>query len=194
MLGKVLLAKVRASSPPHGDNLAAELRLAHDRLHENQTRLLLTIGQFAAPLIFVPSYFLSTALFAALSIASVGFGARVFTRSRRRTHDVREFARRARLADARALRNSTPSTEGSAAYELERHGQASLRIEIPDGERTFTARITRERPRGFQSMDFTRIPTLFAPGSDVVIAFDPRGEMILGAVEHEPLPRATLQR
>ncbi|MGE0399416.1 MAG: hypothetical protein AB7T06_22070 [Kofleriaceae bacterium] len=188
-LGKALLAKVRASKPPHDDTLAAQLRFAHDQLRGNQGRVLLTVGQFAAPLVLVPAFYLSLPLFVALiGAAAVGAG-RVVTRTRRRGEEVRELARNAMLGEARALPNGT-NGPGIAAYETERMGNAFLRVEIRDGDGSFTARLMRERPRGFGSVDVARINVLFARESNVVIAFDSRGEMILGQVESEPLPRA----
>jgi hypothetical protein len=190
-LGKALLARVRASRAPHDDALAGQVRLAHDHLRENQGRVLMTVGQFAAPLVFVPAFYLSLPLFVGLLGASVFGAGRVVARSRRRTEEVRELGRNARVASARAIPNGT-NLPGIAAYETERRAYANLRIEIRDGDRTFTARLVRERPRGFTSVSVDRITVLYAPLSSIVIAFDMRGEMILGTVESEPLPRARL--
>lgn len=188
-LGKALLANVRASTPPHGDALAAQLRTAHDRLRSDQSRLLMTISQFAAPLVLVPAFYLSFPVFIGAVGATVVGAGRVALRSRRRSEEVRELARHARIAEARALRNGNPGDDVTA-YETERFGNAYLRIEVPDGDRTFTARLVRERPRGFGQMSFDKITTLYAPHSSIVIAFDTRGEMILGTVESAQLPQA----
>lgn len=190
-LGKALLAKVRASRAPHDDALAAQVRLAHDHLRENQGRILMTVGQFAAPLVFVPAFYLSIPLFVGLVGASMFGATRIVLRSRRRTEEVRELGRNAQVATARAMPNGS-NLPGVAGYETERSAYAFLRIEIQDGDRTFTARLVRERPRGFTSVNLERITVMFAPHSSVVIAFDARGEMILGSVESEPLPRARL--
>jgi hypothetical protein len=90
-LGKALLARVRASTPPHDDTLAAQLRFAHDHLRGNQGRGLMTVGQFAAPLVMVPAYYFSLPLFVCLVGASVVGAGRVFVRSRRRDEEVREL-------------------------------------------------------------------------------------------------------
>jgi hypothetical protein len=153
--------------------------------------VLMTVGQFAAPLVFVPAFYLSMPLFVGLVGASLFGAGRVVMRSRRRGEEVRELARNARLGEARALPNGT-NGPGVAAYETERSGRAYLRIEVRDGDASFTASLVRERPRGFGSVDLERISVLFAPYSNVVIAFDARGEMILGKVESEPLPQAWL--
>jgi hypothetical protein len=191
-LGKLLLAQMRESTPPHPDALAVRLRAAHDHLRANQGRaVLMTVGQFAAPLVLVPAFYLSMPLFVGIvGAALVGTG-RVVVRSRQRSQEVTEFARNAQIGEARALTNGTNAPD-LAAYETERMGRAYLRIEITDGDRTFTARLVRERPRGFGSVNFETLTTLFAPHSNIVIAFDTRGEMILGTVESEPLPTARL--
>lgn len=189
--GKLLLAKVRVSTPPHDEALAAQLRWAHDHLRESQGRVLMTVGQFAAPLVFLPAFYLSMPLFVALVGASVVGAGRAVMRSRRRGEEVREFARSAVIGEARAL----PSGSGGrdiAAYEVERMGRVYLRVEIRAGDASVTAQLVRERPRGFGNVSLEKMTVLFAPHSNVVIAFDTRGEMILGKVEMEPLPRAAL--
>lgn len=190
-VGKVLLAKVQASTPPHDDALAEQIRRAHARLRENQGRLLITVGQFAAPLVIIPAYYLSLAAFAGLVGASVLGAGRAIIRSRRRLEEVRELGKHAQVGEARALPNGTAG-RGLLGYETERMGRAYLRIEIRDGARSFTAQLVRERPRGFTTVNLERITVLHAPHSSAVIAFDARGEMILGEVEAELLPRARL--
>jgi hypothetical protein len=199
-LGKALLARVRASTPPHDDTLAAQLRFAHDHLRGNQGRGLMTVGQFAAPLVMVPAYYFSLPLFVCLVGASVVGAGRVFMRSRRRDEEVRELARNAKVGEARALPSGAANSAtrggaeaeivGAAKYETEAMGRAYLRIEVRHGDVSFTARLVRDRPRGFGSVGMERIAVVFAPHSNVVIAFDTRGEMILGRVESEPLPEA----
>jgi hypothetical protein len=198
-LGKALLARVRASTPPHDDELTAQIRFVHDHLREKQGRVLMTVGQFAAPLVMVPAFYLSLPVFVGLVGATLVGAGRVVVHTRRRNEEVRELARNAKVGEARAL-SSGPriggreaEVVGAAAFEIERAGRAYLRIEVRDGDVSTTARLMRERPRGFSSVSVERIPVLYAPHSNVVIAFDTRGEMMLGKVEAEPLPRAMLR-
>ena len=195
-LGTALLARVRASTPPHDDALAAQLRVAYHQLRRDQGRTLMAVGQFAAPLVLLPAMYLALPLFVGLVGASVFGLGRVALLARRRNEEVRELARNAMVGEARPLPSASPPRKGSlgaALYEIERGGYAVLRIEVRDGEASFTARLVRERPRGFGTVSLERIPVVFARHSNVVIAFDTRGEMILGTVEAEPLPRARLQ-
>ncbi len=163
----------------------------------------MTMGQFAAPLVMLPAYYFSLPLFAGLVGASVVGAGRVFVRARRREEEVRELARNARVGEARALPGGAPSSAprgssggaeaeivGAARFESERMGRAYLRIEVPHGDGSFTVRLVRDRPRGFSTVAVEGIPVLFAPHSNIVIAFDTRGEMLLGAVELAPLPKA----
>lgn len=189
--GRTLQDKVRASTPPHDDQLAAQLRAAHDHLRENQGRVLLTVSQFAASLVLIPAFYLSLPAFAAVVGGAVIGAGRLVWRGRRRAEEARDLSRNAVLGEARALPNGT-GAPGIAAYETERLGRAHLRIEVRDGERTFTAQLVRERPRGFGNVSLERMTVIYAPHAAVLIAFDKRGEMMLGEVESEPLPEARL--
>lgn len=182
-IGTKLFAKVRASTPPHADELANELYAVQMRLREARTSPTLTVAKFVGPLLLAPSM-LFPPLFIGLASASVVGLVGLGVRSARRSAEVKQFTQNAQVGEARAL----------GSEQRDRFGFSYLRIEIHDGERTFTARITRSWSRSFPDADLARIPTLFAPHSTVVISHDPRGELILGEVEDAPLPRATLRR
>ncbi len=180
-IGTKLFAKVRASTPPHADELANELYAVQMRLREARTSPMLTVAKFVGPLLLAPSM-LFPPLFIGLASASVVGIAGLAVRSSRRSAEVKQFTRNAQVGEARAI----------GSEQRDRLGFSYLRIEIRDGERTFTARITSAR--GLHETQLTNIPTLFAPHSNVVISHGPGGELVLGEVEDEPLPRATLRR
>lgn len=178
-IGTKLFAKVRASTPPHPDELANELYAVQMKLREALSSPRLTVAKFLGPLLLAPSM-LYPPLFVGLASASVVGLVGLAVRSSRRGAEVRQFMRNAQIGHSRAI-------EPGATH-------ATIRIEITDGDRTFTARIPRSWSRATRDEDMTKMPTLFAPHSNIVIAQDARGQLLLGEIEEEPLPRATLRR
>ena len=189
-----LAARVLESTAPHPRELAADLVRVHDALFEDQTR-----GIHGAATILLGGVGCAAAAFPVAvaplgCAAAIGIGS-VLTRAVRRYREVRRFGRDAQLVTARAVAPSWHCERCAASETGFEHddafGRSYLLLEIPDRERLTIARVTRSWSRSFFDSDLSRIPTLYAPSSDVVLCFDPRGEPILGQVETRPLPRAT---